>query len=183
MLIDEIVDSFKNQSRPNIRWKMVGDMYKRIDYIQQTFAGVETITEFGPFQGCSTAAWLSLRPKKFVTVDQGASLDIDLYKKAAEEIGVDFEFKIGNDIEIDIDPCDLLFIDTMHTQEHTYQELKRHANKVKKFLVFHDVNPKRFTTLAGIEQWRQENAGWQTHYVDYDDCGFMVLEKMLEEKI
>lgn len=84
MLIDKIVESFKNQTRPNIRWKMVGDMYKRLDYIQKTFIGVETITEFGPFQGCSTAAWISLRPKKFVTVDRGVSLDIPVFQQAAE---------------------------------------------------------------------------------------------------
>ena len=83
MIIDEIVDSFKNQTRPNIRWKMVGDMYKRIDYIQSTFRGIKTITEFGPFEGCSTSAWISLRPEKFVTVDRGITLDVDLYKQAA----------------------------------------------------------------------------------------------------
>jgi len=176
MLIDEIVDSFKNQSRPNIRWKMVGDMYKRIDYIQKTFAGIETITEFGPFQGCSTAAWLSLRPKKFVTVDQGVSLDVDLFKKAAEEIGVDFEFRIGNDIEIDIDPCDLLFIDTVHTEDHTYKELKRHSNQVHTYLVFHDINLDRFDTLKGINKWWKDHPQWILKYQDFEDCGFMVLE-------
>ena len=97
LLIEEIYQSFKNRTRPNIKWKMVGDMYCRMDYIQQTFQGVETITEFGPYQGCSTAAWLSLRPKKFVTVDQGVSLDVDLYKKAAEEINVDFCFEDENE--------------------------------------------------------------------------------------
>ena len=44
LLIEEIYQSFKNRTRPNIRWKMVGDMYRRMDYIQQTFQGVETIT-------------------------------------------------------------------------------------------------------------------------------------------
>jgi len=48
MLIDKIVESFKNRTRPNIKWKMVGDMYRRINFIQQTFTGVQTITEFGP---------------------------------------------------------------------------------------------------------------------------------------
>ena len=151
MLIDKIVESFKNQTRPIIRWKMVGDMYKRLDYIQKTFIGVETITEFGPFQGCSTAAWISLRPKKFV---------------------------IGNDIEIDIEPCELLFIDTMHTEDHTFNELLRHADKISKYLVFHDVNPNRFDTLKGINKWWVNHSEWQLKYQDFEDCGFMVLEKL-----
>jgi hypothetical protein len=177
MLIDDICESFKNRTRPNIRWKMVGDMYRRIDFIQQTFTGVQTITEFGPFQGCSTAAWLSLRPKKFVTVDQGVSLDVDLYKKAAEEINVDFQFIQGSDLEIDIEPCELLFIDTVHTEEHTYQELQRHADKVSRYLVFHDVVEPRFGTLAGIKRWWKDHPEWKLKYQDLDDCGFLILEK------
>jgi len=90
MIIDEIVESFQNKTRPNIRWKMVGDMYKRIDYIKSNFAGIKTITEFGPFEGCSTAAWISLRPERFVTVDRGQTLDVDLYRRASEEVGTDF---------------------------------------------------------------------------------------------
>lgn len=178
MLIDKIVESFKNQTRPNIRWKMVGDMYKRLDYIQKTFIGVETITEFGPFQGCSTAAWISLRPKKFVTVDRGVSLDIPVFQQAAEEVGVSFKFVIGNDIEIDIEPCELLFIDTMHTEDHTFNELLRHADKISKYLVFHDVNPNRFDTLKGINKWWVNHLEWQLKYQDFEDCGFMVLEKL-----
>ncbi len=178
MLIDKIVESFKNQTRPNIRWKMVGDMYKRLDYIQKTFIGVETITEFGPFQGCSTAAWISLRPKKFVTVDRGVSLDIPVFQQAAEEVGVSFKFVIGNDIEIDIEPCELLFIDTMHTEDHTFNELQRHADKISKYLVFHDVNPNRFDTLKGINKWWVNHSEWHLKYQDFEDCGFMVLEKL-----
>lgn len=177
MLIDDICESFKNCTRPNIRWKMVGDMYRRVDFIQQTFTGVQTITEFGPFQGCSTAAWLSLRPKKFVTMDQGVSLDVDLYKKAAEEINVNFQFIQGSDLEIDIKPCELLFIDTMHTEEHTYQELTLHADKVSRYLVFHDVTQPRFGTLAGINLWWKDHPEWKLKYQDFDDCGFMILEK------
>jgi len=177
MLIDDICKSFKNRTRPNIKWKMVGDMYRRIDFIQQTFTGVETITEFGPFQGCSTAAWLSLRPKKFVTVDQGVSLDVDLYKKAAEEINVDFLFIQSSDLEIDIEPCELLFIDTMHTEEHTYQELILHADKVSRYLVFHDVTQPRFGTLAGINLWWKDHPEWKLQYQDFNDCGFMILKK------
>ena len=177
LLIEEIYQSFKNRTRPNIRWKMVGDMYRRMDYIQQTFQGIETITEFGPFQGCSTAAWLMLKPKTFITIDAGVALDVELYKKAAAEIKVDFKFIISNDLETTINPCELLFIDTMHTEEHTYNELRLHADKVSKYLVFHDVAEPRFGTYAGIRKWWKDYPEWHIKYHDNDDCGFLVLEK------
>ncbi len=177
MLINDIYTSFKNKTRENIKWKMVGDMYRRMDFILENFQGIQTITEFGPYQGCSTAAWLMLKPKKFVTVDQNIALDLELFKRAALEIDVDFKFVIGNDIEIDIEPCELLFIDTVHTEDHTFLELQKHADKVSKFLVFHDINESRFTTLKGINRWWIKNPQWKLFYQDFEDCGFMVLEK------
>ena len=48
LIIDEMYESFKNRTREGIRWKMVGDMWSRMDFIQEKFAGIKTITEFGP---------------------------------------------------------------------------------------------------------------------------------------
>jgi hypothetical protein len=180
LLIDEIYQSFKNKTRPGIKWKMVGDMWSRMDFIQETFVGVQTITEFGPFQGCSTAAWLKLNPKKFTTVDQGIALEIDLFKAAAEEIGVEFNFIVNSDLNIIIEPCELLFIDTVHTEDHTFKELELHADKVTRYLVFHDIVESRFGTLAGIKKWWKNHPEWIEKYSDHNDCGFLVLEKINE---
>jgi hypothetical protein len=43
--------------------------------------------------------------------------------------------------------------------------------------VFHDVNPNRFNTLKGINKWWVNHSEWQLKYQDFEDCGFMVLEK------
>lgn len=177
LLIENIFQQFKNKTRLNIRWKMVGDMYKRMDFIVDRFSGLDSIVEFGPYEGCSTAAWIMARPKKFTTVDQGIKLNIEEYHAAAKEVGVDFKFILGNDLNIDIEPADLLFIDTMHTAEHTYNELNKHAKKIKRYLAFHDVNPERFGTIEGIKRWWANNADWKAAYQDFNDCGFMILER------
>ena len=177
LIIDEMYESFKNRTREGIRWKMVGDMWSRMDFIQEKFAGIKTITEFGPFQGCSTTAWLYLRPEKFTTVDRGISLDLELFKNAAKEINVEFNFVLGSDLEIEIDPCELLFIDTVHTEDQTFQELTLHADKVSKYLVFHDITEPRFGTLAGIKKWWVTHPEWIEIYSDQSDCGFMILER------
>lgn len=182
MLIDEIYESFKNRTRPDIKWKMVGDMWARMDFIQKKFNGIQVITEFGPFQGCSTAAWLYLRPKKFTTVDRGIALNLEIFKQAAEEINVEFNFIIADDLKIEIEPCELLFIDTVHTEEHTFKELELHADKVSKYLVFHDINETRFGTLAGIKKWWGKHPEWIEVYSDQNDCGFMILERRVGDK-
>jgi hypothetical protein len=43
-----------------------------------------------------------LKPKKFVTVDQGPTLDKELFRRAAEEAGLEFQFVLVNDLEIEL---------------------------------------------------------------------------------
>lgn len=175
----ELYNSWKNRTRPSTRWKMTGDITGRMDWLVETFTGVDSITEFGPFQGCSTSAWLVCGPKKIVTVDVNINLDIDQYTKIASELGIDFKFIHSSDLDIDIEETDLLFIDTMHTEEHTFLELDKHAGKVKKYLAFHDVNPVRFSTQAGIDRYLSNNPNqWKVLYHDINDCGFLVLERI-----
>jgi hypothetical protein len=47
--------------------------------------------------------------------------------------------------KVDIEPTDLLFIDSKHTNKHLRAELSRHKDKVRKYIIFHD------TTLFGGE--------------------------------
>lgn len=178
-LINEIYSSFKNKTRANIKWKMVGDMHTRMDFLQEKFKGIQTITELGPYQGCSTALWISLQPINVTTIDIGKYLDIETFKKAAEEINVNFTFVLKSSLEVEITPCELLFIDTVHTEDHVFKELTLHANKVSKYLAFHDINEKRFSTFAGIKKWWDYHPEWKLDYKDTNDCGFLILKKDL----
>ena len=67
--IDILFEGFKQKTLPNINWHMTGDFSSRMDAMQNLFKDVKTITELGTFQGCSTSAWLKLRPKKLITID------------------------------------------------------------------------------------------------------------------
>jgi hypothetical protein len=175
--LDILYNSWKNKTRKNVYWKMAGDMPTRMDWLVEIFSDLDTITELGHYQGCSTAVWLKCRPKKLVTIDYANHLPIKEYKSIADDIGVDMRVIIEDDLKIDIDYTDLLFIDTMHTEDHTYNELVKHGNKSKKYIAFHDVNPKIFGTQKGIDKWLETNKDWKTFYHDINECGFLVLEK------
>ena len=77
-------------------------------------------------------------------------------------------------------PRELLFIDTVHTEEQTFNELELHSHKVSKYIAFHDVTAPRFGTLAGINRWWKDHPEWKLKYQDFEDCGFMVLERIEE---
>jgi hypothetical protein len=56
----------------------------------------------------------------------------------AKQIGVDYGFVLGDTLKVDIEPTELLFIDTLHTYGQLKGELDRHAGKVKKWIILHD---------------------------------------------
>lgn len=63
-----------------------------------------------------------------------------LAQSEAEKNGISFRFQRVNDLYIDIDPTDLLFIDSMHTYCHLTFELETFSPKVRKFIAMHDTS-------------------------------------------
>ena len=101
------------------------------------------ITEMGVRWICSTWAWLGTAPK-----DGLVCYDLELPSKwggdlqsvvdTAKEYDINFHFHQADVLNIDIEPTDLLFIDTWHVYEQLKAELNRHQSKVKKYICFHD---------------------------------------------
>jgi len=64
----------------------------------------------------------------------------ELAKKLTENNGISFDFLIANDMDIDIEPVDMLFIDTLHTYCHLTYELEKFCGKVRKYIAMHDTS-------------------------------------------
>jgi hypothetical protein len=88
------------------------------------------------------ALWNNLTGTPFQTNVYNSELfgagDLELVQNCAVEYEIDFEFVIGNVLNMEIPECDLLFIDTLHNYNQLKQELSLHSNKVKKYIIFHD---------------------------------------------
>jgi predicted O-methyltransferase YrrM len=178
--IDQIFKSFQTQTRDNINWKNSGDMSSRLDWIKDNFAGLDSITEIGTYQGCSTSAWLKCLPKKLTCIDIVKNLDDATFKNAATAAGIVFEYIISDCLKLEIDQTDLLFIDTIHTEEQVFKELLLHGEKANTYLAFHDVNPKKWTTKHGIDKWLAvTNTRWTVYFDDNSGDGFLVLKRDL----
>ena len=59
-------------------------------------------------------------------------------RRLGELAGNRWHYVIGDSRTADVPDCDLMFIDSMHNYEHVRAELEAHADKVSKYLVFHD---------------------------------------------
>lgn len=95
------------------------------------------ITEFGVRSGVSTRAFLNTDAALRSYDLEKDTVVNELFKKAKED-GKNVEYYEGNVLDIEIEETDLIFFDTWHHYDQLKKELSKHANKSKKYLVFHD---------------------------------------------
>lgn len=98
------------------------------------------VTEFGVRHIVSTWALIAGRPLTVVSYDISSPGDeaINQLREIASDSGVAFRFHHQDVRLVTIEPTDLLFIDTYHTETQLREELKRHANNVKRWIILHD---------------------------------------------
>ena len=138
------------------------------------------ITEMGVRGIISTWGWLAANPKKLVAYDiqrpeqWGGSLqDVE---DTAKHIGTEFEFVLANVLDVDIEETDLLFIDTWHSYKQLTAELKLHAQKVRKYICFHDTTSYATVDENSYEIWGDE---WKAEGIGI----WKAIEEFLENNL
>lgn len=112
------------------------DINELLPYLRAVAEQCSHITEFGVRKPTSTWAFLITNPEKLVSYDIERYPEIDMIV----ELATNFEFVQMDVLEADIEETDFLFIDTYHTATQLERELAKHADKVLKYLGFHDVH-------------------------------------------
>ena len=159
---------------------MRSDINEHIPIMHKYANECNHITEFGVRNGVSTWAWLASNAKIIRCFDiVNVEKNLKLHYGSAKDTKKDFTFTCVNTIadRFEIEPTDLLFIDTNHTYEQCSKELKMHAHKVKKYLMFHD------TTLCpdlnkAINEFLELNKDWKIKEIFTNNNGFTILEKI-----
>lgn len=130
------------------------------------------ITEMGVRYVVSTYALMMGKPKKLISYDivsiEQFGTSISGLRRLAEENGIEFNFIVGDTTEINIEETDFLFIDTWHVYDQLKKELKLHANKVRKYIAFHDTETFEYEgetesyvgLWPAIEEFLDENKDW-----------------------
>jgi hypothetical protein len=158
------------------------------------------VTEMGVRWIVSTYAFLAARPETMFSIDiqhpsnWGANIkDVEDY---AEEINCKYKFWQANNLEIEIEETDLLFIDTWHSYKQLKSELELHASKVRKYIILHDTvlfgtqdelnSYDAFGWFNGFEQkglmpaldeFLEGNKEWTTHEVFTNNNGLIILKR------
>lgn len=153
-------------------------------------------TEFGVRRPTSTYALLAAKPKRVVSYDISRWDDVDEVEQLCKEANQDFQFIKGNVLEIDIEQTDMLLIDSYHSFNQATAELKRHANKVNKYILFHDTAEYAYRWKSepwypgvadfmngpeglypAIENFLRNNPNWTLFYETEINNGLTVLKK------
>lgn len=155
------------------------DINEHLPILKQLSEDCESVTEFGVREGVSTRVFLSSN-LKLRSYDIVYNYSVSNLFKIAYENGKDVFYGIGNVLQFEIEETDLLFIDTDHTYTQLTNELKLHASKVKKYIVFHDTYTYGLTDkglLSAIIEFMKDNPEWKFKYYTTENNGLTVIER------
>lgn len=96
------------------------------------------ITEMGVRWVSSTWPLVLSNPKKMISYDIVTNPNISEVINLCNEYSINYSFEERDVLQLDIEPTELLFIDTLHTYNQLIKELEIHSVKVSKYIVLHD---------------------------------------------
>tara|TARA_R110002074_G_scaffold77658_2_gene176062 strand:- start:736 stop:1332 length:597 start_codon:yes stop_codon:yes gene_type:complete len=130
------------QERYNLVCNEPSDIHEHLPTLKQYTEECETVVEMGVRWITSTWAFLAGQPKKLTSIDiqypKYYNANLEDVESLAEEAGIEFKFVLGDTLNMTIEECDMLFIDTWHVYDQLKAELALHADKVKKYIIMHD---------------------------------------------
>jgi predicted O-methyltransferase YrrM len=164
---------------------MTSDINENVHILYELAQECKTVVEFGVRTGVSTRAFLASDVELL-------SFDIVLHPKVhelfklAQAQGKLVQYIKANVLDIEVEPMDLLFIDTLHTYEQLAQELALHGNKARRYIAFHDTytfglsgedGRDRRGLLTAIIEFQIKNPHWRFRIHKTNNNGFTVLER------
>jgi hypothetical protein len=140
------------------------DINEHIPTLIRYSKNCQHITEMGVRGIISTWAFLVAKPQKLISIDiQDPKVfggNIDLVYQCASDLNVDFQFKLENTLNMNIENTDLLFIDTWHCYRQLKAELNLHHINVNKYIILHDTNTYAHQDEKSYEMWGDN---WKAH--------------------
>lgn len=155
------------------------DIYKHVPVLHNLAKECNSVVELGVRTGVSTRAFLPLDVKlRSYDIEYDARVG-ELFD-VAKALGKDMQYIMGDSLQIEIEPTDLMFVDTVHSYEQVSGELKRHASKVRKYIAFHDTFVYGLGSeniLSAVLEFMMENPEWVLHHYDTENNGLTVLRR------
>jgi hypothetical protein len=170
------------------------DINEHLPTLFKYASSCDHITEMGVRSGVSTVAFLYANPKILISIDIIKHNNINELEKQSKVENINFNFILGNTLNIVIEETDLLFIDTLHTYDQLSKELELHVDKVKKYIILHDTTSfehkdeklKNYTASStgksglwlAVQEFLDKNNNWSIKERFKNNNGLTILEKL-----
>ncbi len=128
------------------------DIYEHLPVLKQYGEDCKHITEMGVRWGASTLGFIMAKPERLISYDIQSTPEIENIMSESVKL-INHTFQLGDTLQIEIEPTELLFIDTLHTYNQLIAELRRHESKVSKYIILHDT-----TTFGRIDENMYQHA-------------------------
>jgi hypothetical protein len=152
------------------------DINKHLPKLHELAKECSSVVELGVRSGVSTRAFLCLDVKLRSYDLYKDETVADLFNKASS-LNRDVQYIVENTLTAEIESADMMFVDTDHTYQQVSQELKLHADKIKKYIAFHDTQTYSSEVLAAIVDFMMKNREWEFHYFTRENNGLTVLKR------
>lgn len=155
------------------------DIRKHVSVLNTLAKECDSVVELGVRTGVSTRAFL-------VSNVRLRSYDIEMNDRVtelfrvAQSLGKDMQYIMGDSLSLDIEPADMMLVDTVHSYDQVTGELNRHANKIRKYIAFHDTYTfglGQENVLSAVLDFIMRNPEWSLHHYDVEDNGLTVIKR------
>lgn len=174
------------------------DINEHLPYLLEYAKKCESIIEMGTREGISIYAFAYAKPKKLISIDIVPFEGSEYLKKLCTEQGTEYEHIVGSSLNLEIPEVDFIFIDTEHSYLQLKSELKKHGNKAKKYLAFHDTVTFGYRDsnsygdqglkyedgvsikhglIPAIEEFLFENPHWEVDFININNNGMTFLKR------
>lgn len=148
MELDEKPASLQLEEKYYIHHLTPSDINEHLPHLRALAQECSSAVEIG--LRSMVSSWAILLGLSESSLDSRSYLGIDicsppldsllLAESLAKQSGMSFRFLKGNDMDIELEPTDLLFIDSLHTYCHLTFELEKFSPKVNKYIAMHDTS-------------------------------------------
>lgn len=155
------------------------DINRHVPVLHKLAQECESVVELGVRTGVSTRAFLPLNVK-LRSYDIEADQRVGELFDVATSQGKDMQYIMGDSLKIDLEPTDLMFVDTVHSYDQVSAELARHASKVRKYIAFHDTfvyGLGRENILSAVIEFMMKNPEWEFYHYDTENNGLTVIKR------
>lgn len=166
------------------------DINEHLEIMRNYALQCSHITEMGVRGIVSLWAWLDAKPSVIRAYDvvHPPKGELEYVYEYAQHHGIDFTFELEDVLHLEIEPTELLFIDTIHWYSQLIRELTLHAPKTSRYIVLHDTttfrtegvgpnNVKGEGMQKAIDEFLEANPQWTVKEEYTHNNGLMILER------